>query len=175
MGRIPANITRVRNPLKKALYGRKIDRDTAVARAEQQVESLREDYIADLARKVELIEQLAGTGPQIAEDALNELAVLSPVIFNLAGAFGYPLLQQIAASLYDMLVVTAGMDLSCKALVLVHARAAKLAAPGMPEISEEEAENLLRELRYATLFVSDQTKPCRAECSACTLHVEGLG
>jgi hypothetical protein len=90
-------------------------------------------------------------------------------IYKLAGTFGFTLLQAIAASLYDMLVATAGMDLSCRALVKVHARAAKLVAPGMPEISEEEAERLLSELRNATTLVCDQTNPCRANCAACPL------
>ena len=75
------------------------------------------------------------------------------------------LLLRALASLYDMLVATADMDLCCRALVKVHARAAKLAAPGMSEIPEEEADRLLSELRYATTFVCDQSSPCLSNCA----------
>ena len=169
MEKRPANVLRVKNPLKKALFGPKIGMAQAVEQAERHVESLRESYVADLAGKIELIERLAGPGPKVPEEALSQLSILAPVIYNLAGTFGYTLLQHVAASLYDMLIATAGKEINCRALVLIHARAARLAAPRMPEIPEEEAENLLRELRYATLYVCEQTKLCHDECSICPL------
>lgn len=161
------NVFKVRNPLKKALFGPKISREEALARAASHLENLRTEYVADLVKKTHLIEQLAGPGPQMPDEAVNELGVLAPVIFNLAGTFGYTLLQEIAASLYDALVLTASLSLNCRALVIVHARAAKLAAPGMPEIPTEEAAQLLSELRGATLAICGQEKSCGGECAAC--------
>lgn len=158
------------NVLRKVLDGpHKINRNTAIKRAEHNIDGLRQEFTLGLTREIFKFESLANADAgHLSEIALQEIIILSTVIYNLAGALGHPCLQETAASLYDLLVVMSDKGLRCVDPVLVHASVARLLAPGMPPVSEGEAQKLLGQLKEIVAHFRDKLDPCnRAACSAC--------
>lgn len=165
-----ATVTAAPNSLRKILEGhRKIGRNVAVQRAEHNIGELREEFTLSLTGEVARIEALAaGDAGHLTEDGLENGLVISTVVFNLAGTLGLSCLQAVAANLYDLLVVMSDKGMRCLDPVLVHARAARLSAPGMTPISDEQQRRLLRQLKEIVAHFRDNPDPCnKAACAAC--------
>lgn len=165
-----AKITTAQNALRPALYGsRRINRDTAIAQAQNNVASLQEEFTQGLSEEIAKIAALANSATRhLSDDGAKELAVLSTVVFNLAGTLGKSCLQAVAASLYDLLQVMGERGLNCTDPVIVHARAAQLLAPGMRPVSEAQGKQLLAQLKDIIAHFRDKPDPCNSKaCPTC--------
>lgn len=163
-------ITKVHNPLRKALYGpRRIGRDIAIRQADHNVAELREEFERGLKEEIVRISDLV----DMAEEQLSDRALLSvvgsaAVIFNLAGALGYSTTQAAVAKLYDFIAVLSDRGLRCVEPLTLIAMAAKSAGPGMPKLSEKQAKDLLDHLDKILIHFRDHPSPCSKE-SGCTV------
>lgn len=165
-----AKITKAQNALRPTLYGsRKVGRDAAIAQAESNVAGLREEFTQGLSAEISKIAALAFSPDQkMPDEAVKELAILSTVLFNLAGTLGQGCLQAVAASLYDLLLVMTERGLNCTDPVIVHARAAQLLAPGMPPLPEAQGKQLLAQLKDIIAHFRDKPDPCNSKaCPTC--------
>jgi hypothetical protein len=165
-----AKIVTGRNGLRKILHGsRKVSRGEAIKRAEHNIDGLRQNFTQGLANEISRMEALAGGEERdLPKDVLRDLLNLSAIVFNLAGTLGHALLQSVAASLYDLLAVMLDRGLRCSDPIIVHTHAARLAAPGMPPISQEQAKRLLDRLEATVAHFRDRPDPCnKAACTAC--------
>lgn len=159
------------NSLRKAVTGPfLVERERALVEANKNVEVLRECAVETLVEQVRFIETLVEPGAlTISDERRDAGAGLAPALYNLAGTFGFRMLQDVAASLHEVLVVMRDRGLNCAAPVLVHVQAAKLAQPGGPKLSQSEEAHLLDELSRVVrhLRVPD-SGPCGAGgCSRC--------
>jgi hypothetical protein len=169
-----AKIVTGHNALRKTLHGpRKIGRGEAIGRAEHNIDGLRQAFTRGLATEISRIEALAGgEGQDLPESVLREQLYLSTVIFNLAGTLGHALLQSVTASLYDLLVVMLDKGLRCSDPIIVHTHAVRLAAPGMPPVSPDQAQRLLERLKETVAHFRDRPDPCsKVACTACPAKV----
>lgn len=163
-------VTAAPNSLRKILNGpHGIGRNAAVQRAEHNVGELRQEFTFGLMGEITRIEALAaGDGGHLTEDGLAQCLVISAVVFNLAGTLGFSCLQAVAANLYDLLVVMSEEGMRCLDPVLIHARAARLLAPGTTPISEEQQRQLLKQLKQIVAHFRDTPDPCnKAACVTC--------
>jgi hypothetical protein len=141
----------------------------AIKQAKRNVEELRDEFTQGLTNEIAKIEALVDTTAQhLPENALKSGIDLSGIIFNLAGALGYSRAQAIAASLHDLLVVMSEKELRCVEPVLIHAMAARCAAPGKPQLSKKETEQLLDHLNKIIVHFREQPDPCnKSNCQEC--------
>lgn len=163
-------VTAAPNALRKILSGpHGIGRNAAVQRAEHNVGELRQEFTLGLVGEIARIEALAvGGGGHLTEHGLEQCLVVSAVVFNLAGTLGFSCLQAVAANLHDLLVVMSEKGMRCLDPILVHARAARLSAPGMTPISEEQQRRLLEQLKQIVAHFRDTPDPCnKAACVTC--------
>lgn len=172
-----ATVTAVPNSLRKSLDGpRKIGRNVAIQQAEHNIGQLRQEFTLGLAGEIAKIEALAaGDGGHLSEDGLGEGLVISTVVFNLAGTLGLSCLQAVAANLYDLLVVMSDTGMRCLDPIMVHARAARLSAPGMAPLPDEMQRQLLGQLKEIVAHFRDNADPCsKTACAACPAKVARL-
>jgi hypothetical protein len=171
-----ANVTKAQNALRPTLYGsRRVKRDMAIAQAESNVATLRDEFTQGLSEEIAKIAALSDQANRhMSDDVAKELAILSTVVFNLAGTLGQNCLQSVAASLYDLLLVMSERELSCTDPIVVHARAAQLLAPGMPPISGSQGQQLLAQLKDIIAHFRDKPDPCNSKaCPTCPAAAGG--
>jgi len=172
-----AKVVAVQNPLRRVLYGpRQVSRNAALEQAQHNVDQLRDEFTQGLANEIGKIEALTHTATgKITDEGLKDGIILSAVIFNLAGTLGYSCLQGVAASLYDLLVVMEEKGLRCIDPLVVHARAARISAPGMPTISEAAAGELMKHLKDVIAHFRNQPDPCaKSKCGNCPVKQHGM-
>jgi hypothetical protein len=151
-----------------------IDPERAISAAQTSVDGLREKLSVVLIDKVNQIERDTTCGLRhMSREELDDVEHIGKVIFNLAGTYGYAGLQWVAVSLLDLLSVMRERNLFCIAPVSVHAQAARLLAPGMPELPRQNIEYILAELKKVTGHLQLQ-KPCGPEsCKCCPARPQG--
>jgi hypothetical protein len=124
-----------------------ISRDKAIASARQRLENLRADFIPALVAEMAKVEDIVASSPDpVPAATVKTLLQHQRVIFNLAGSFGYPALQSIAAGLDDLLAAAAGCGACPLDPILVHVHAARLVAPDAAPMSHENQKELLDQL-----------------------------
>lgn len=169
-------IEKVHNLLRKALNGpNRLRKEQAVAQALYNVEEIREVFTRGIVDEVAKLHRLALLKDEhLTDDALEEGADLAGVIYNLAGAMGYDCLQLICASLSDLFVAMSGRGIRCSDPILVHARAALLASPGMPPLPDQVQRELLNNLKNVVGFFQAHPDPCaKTQCGACPGSASG--
>jgi len=147
-------IGKVQNSLRKALTGpNRIPKDKAVAQALTNVEEIRGALTQGIGEEISKLHHLALRREEpVSDDTIEEGVALAGVLYNLAGAMGYHCLQAISASLSDLFVVMSDGGSRSNESILVHARAAMLASPGMPPLSRETEQELLDKLKDVVSF-----------------------
>jgi hypothetical protein len=134
-----------------------LSRGMALATAERNVEALRDKSVATLLAEIKELELAAPSGGgEISPDALHDMKRRAGTIFNLAGTFAYMPLQTVAASLLDLIdVIEHGQRGSADAII-VHARAARLMAPGAPALPPKAAKELFEHLRSVKVHFEER-------------------
>jgi hypothetical protein len=147
-------IEKIHNSLRKALTGpNRIQKDKAVAQALTNVEEIRGILTQGIGEEISKLHHLALRREEpVSDDTIEEGVALAGVLYNLAGAMGYRCLQSICASLSDLFVVMSDGGSRSNEPILVHARAAMLASPGMPPLSHETEQELLDKLKDVVSF-----------------------
>lgn len=141
-----------------------MDKASAVGAAGRAVEALRQKMCAELTGQ---IGKLQHDGARLAPEEAAEIRRAAASVFNLAGTYGYPLLQGVAANLLDALDAMRERSVSCGAPVAVHGRAARLFAPDAQAPEAKGGQAVLTQLRGVVEHLQLQ-QPCSAEnCRAC--------
>lgn len=147
-----ARFFRVANRL-AAILGKSggISRNQAIENASKAVEKLRDDFTGALLREVMALESLVrGHKGPVSDKTLREIELRSIAIYNLAATFGFKVLQDVAASLLDLIALMKPMTLRRIEPIAVHIQAARLASPDVLQLPESVAVALLDELKKVT-------------------------
>ena len=147
-------IGKVHNSLRKALTGpNRIQKDKAVAQAVSNVEEIRGVLTRGIGEEISKLHHLALRREEdVSDETVEEGVALAGTLYNLAGAMGHRFLQSICASLLDLFVAMSEGGFRSNEPILVHARAAMLASPGMPPLSPEAEQELLGKLKAVVSF-----------------------
>ncbi|MGH6828244.1 MAG: hypothetical protein ACREFW_04985 [Rhizomicrobium sp.] len=127
-----------------------VTRSDAVANARKELESLRNQSDEVIENSIEALEKLVyrpDRADRHSAAQMQQILVLGDQIVTLAGTFGYAALDQTTRSLCDVadgLLRTGRADV---ASVNVHMRAMRMVSPKAPQISSEQLETMLAELR----------------------------
>ena len=136
-----------------------ISREEAISAASKGVESLRDNLVPALLGEVTALEAMMKTSPATLSAAdIDHIFRHSNVIFNLAGTFGFAVLRDVAASLEDLLSEVWPHGECPRDAIVVHVRAARLAAPGETRLGADETEDLLSRLAAVRMHVGRKLK-----------------
>ncbi len=124
-----------------------MERDRAIARAQDGVEKLRPRFCVILDQEILGMVQLLPDGAQVVESqALEELSFRAGVVFNLAGTYGFTALQAASASLIDLITVMRRDGNAAAPPLMVHVLACKLLSPQAPVLSRDDGDQLVAQL-----------------------------
>jgi hypothetical protein len=124
-----------------------IRRTQAIKSASQAVETLREVYVNSIPGEIGELEAIAvgGKGRLSAED-INAMLDRAGRLLTLSGTFGYELLDRVVKRFCDFAGAMVEKNIDDVAPIDVHLRAMRLVCPGAADLSEDEADNMLKGL-----------------------------
>lgn len=156
---MPARIVHYKNSLHYLLNrSGGITREQAVATAQGNVDDLAQDLLPELSREIHALEEMMDVAREpLSESFIRDLFVRQGVIYNLAGTFGCTGLQQVSASLGELLADMIELGVGTAEPVRVHVRAARMLGPGMPPVLDEALTLLLNHLASVRTFVCSDT------------------
>jgi hypothetical protein len=145
-----------------------VQKDAAVAKAQDGVESLRGTLVDSISDEILAIERIVeAANADLPVPTLTVISRHANAIYNLAGTYGYSMLKAVTTSLIDLVNLMADQNNGCPDPIIVHLRAAKLVAPGMPPLPRQDADMLLIQLRKVVSRFERHT-PCDGmDCAAC--------
>lgn len=141
-------ITPVPNRLGKLL--RKpggIARDKALQAAKENVETLREEFVAAIPGEVAALETiLAAGGRKVSAESLDAMLRRADQLLTLSGTYGFDRLDTVVKRFCDLASGMIEKHMEDLAPISVHLRAMRLVCPGAPDISQEEVDHMLESL-----------------------------
>jgi len=125
-----------------------VSRTEAVEAAAVAVETLREDYVGAIPQELGALEAIAAAArkKRISPRDFEAMIERAGRLLTLAGTFRYDLLEQVVQRFCDLCVGMLEKGIDDAEAVDVHLRAMRLACPGAPALSEEEAGKMLHGL-----------------------------
>lgn len=140
---------RVKNRLADLLFRPGgISRTDAVAAASQEIEMLREEFVACIPSEISALEALAAAcGPeQIWPSEIERMLDRAARILTLSGTFGFMALDTVVKRFCDLCAAMADKGMTSIAPINVHLRAMRLVSPDSPQLPEQQVDELLNEL-----------------------------
>jgi hypothetical protein len=125
-----------------------LKRDEAIAAADQNVETLRDEFVAAIPGEIDALELiLAAAGRQhVSARDLEAMLERAAHLLTLSGTFGYSLLDQVVKRFCDLVCGMIEKNIEDAAAVDVHLRAMRLVCPGASGLTEAEAGHMLEGL-----------------------------
>ncbi|MDE2184121.1 MAG: hypothetical protein KGJ78_13970 [Alphaproteobacteria bacterium] len=125
-----------------------ISRSQAVKAATTDVQRLREDLIQHVPDEIGALEAIAdgASGDYLSAGDLETMLEGAERLLILSGTFGLTLLDEVVKKFCDLAAGVIERGQCSVAPVSVHLRAMRLVSPDSPPLSNEEQDNLLREL-----------------------------
>lgn len=142
-------ITPVKNRLgQKLRQPGGISRDAALEAAGKNVEMLREEFLGAIPLEIAALETIlaASASQRISKDELDAMLRRAGQLLTLSGTYGLGLLDEVVKCFCDLAMGMIDKDIDRSAPVAVHLRAMRLVCPGGPELSTEQAEQILLSL-----------------------------
>ncbi|HEX2593842.1 MAG TPA: hypothetical protein VHL34_20250 [Rhizomicrobium sp.] len=121
-----------------------ISKGDAIAKALENIEALRAEYVAHIGVLIEQAEAITATR---SADAFHQLLRIGDTIISLSGTYCFHDLCGTAKHLCDLLSAFIERNETDWAPVAVHVRALRLFAPGSIDVGEISAQKVLLELR----------------------------
>jgi hypothetical protein len=125
-----------------------ISRDDALAAADQNVDTLREEFVAAIPTEIAALEaMLNATGRKhVTRDDLEAMLRRAGQLLTLSGTFGFAILDDVVKRFCDLIIGMIEQGIDKGAPVAVHLRTMRLVCPGGAELSKLEAEHMLESL-----------------------------
>lgn len=125
-----------------------VSREAAMAAAGQNVESLRESFVAAIPDEIAALEEiLHQSGRQhIDKQTLDAMLCRADQMLTLSGTFGFDQLDEVIKRFCDLAIGMMEKDIDKLAPVEVHLHAMRLVCPGGAEVGKEEASHMLKSL-----------------------------
>jgi hypothetical protein len=125
-----------------------LKRDEAITAADQNVETLREEFVASIPGEIAALESiLAAAGRQrVAAGDLEVMLERAAHLLTLSGTFGYDLLDRVVKRFCDLVCGMIEKNIEDAAAVDVHLCAMRLVCPGANGLTEAEAGHMLEGL-----------------------------
>jgi chemotaxis protein histidine kinase CheA len=143
-----------------------VSRTEAVTAAVQNVDTLREEFVAAIPQEIAALEEmLAAAGRKhVSKDDLDAMLRRAGNLLTLSGTFGFTLLDQVVKRFCDLAVGMMEQGLDQGAAVAVHLRTMRLVCPGGAELSSFEAGHVLDSLEQVHAHLG--IKRCNPEEAA---------
>lgn len=125
-----------------------ISRDDALAAADQNVDTLREEFVAAIPVEIAALEAMLGAAGHkyVTKDDLEAMLRRAGQLLTLSGTFGFTLLDEVVKRFCDLAIGMIDKGIDKGAPVAVHLRTMRLVCPGSTELSKLEAEHVLQSL-----------------------------
>lgn len=140
-----------------------ISRDDAIATADANVDTLREEFVAAIPVEIAALEtmlQKNGDKP-LTKDDLEAMLRRAGQLLTLSGTFGFDLLDEVVKRFCDLTLGMIEKNIGKTGPVAVHLRAMRLVCPGGTGVGEAEAGHMLTNLEriHAHFGISRLEKP----------------
>lgn len=124
-----------------------VAREQALQAAAENVETLREEFVAAIPGEVAALEAILAAGKQkITAESLDAMLRRADQLLTLSGTYGFDRLDTVVKRFCDLASGMIDKHIEDLAPVSVHLRAMRLVCPGAPEISQAEVEHMLESL-----------------------------
>jgi hypothetical protein len=120
-----------------------ISRDEAVKTASENVESLREHFVAAIPGEIIALETFVAGKTSVSAELLEAMLTRAGQLLTLSGTYGFDLLDTVVKRFCDLALGMVEKNLTQIAPVTVHLQAMRLVCPGAPDISEAEIDHVL--------------------------------
>lgn len=136
----------VKNRLRQKLYTPGgIAREAALTAASENVETLREEFVAAVPGEVAALEKIlaAAGSTNVTKETLDAMLTRAGQLLTLSGTFGLDLLDTVVKRFCDFANGMIDKGIADRAPVALHLRTMRLVCSGGPEISQTEADHML--------------------------------
>lgn len=146
-----------------------IGRKEACEAAVQNVELLRDEFVAAIPGEIAALEMIveASGRKRMPADELDAMLRRAGQLLTLSGTYGYDLLDQVVKRFCDLAMGMIEKKIEDVAPVNVHLRAMRLVCPGTLELPQEAADNMLSGLEAVHAHYKIKRIPLDDDQPAC--------